>query len=108
MYGCGDSYFNSIANRKATKFMGIDDGAKYAIFKIDGKLERFIQVNYVGNASRKGWISVYQNKNKSIRLTIEVKSQKSVGDEDSFITGFITLENKGKKDIISFVGDSGC
>jgi hypothetical protein len=108
MIGCGSSYFLSMGDRKATKYIGVDDGAKYGLFKIGNKLERFTEVKFISIIPQKKWTSIYQNQSKSIILTIEVKNQKPTGDEDGFITGTITIEINGKKTIIPFVGDNGC
>lgn len=108
MSGCGGSFFLSIADSKSLRFIGVNDGAKYAVFKINGKLERLNQVKYITRGDNKGWTSIYKSQDKSINLIIQVKTQKAADDEDTFITGIITVDINGKKSNVPFVGDFGC
>jgi len=96
-----------MSDRKAEKYIGVNDLGKYAFIKINNKLLKFIQTKYSDMGKKHSWF--YQSQDKAITLTISVQTSKGEGSESSFITGTITLQTMdGKKTIIPFVGDTGC
>ncbi len=105
--GCNAALYRSMSERKSDKYIGVNDLGLLAYIKIGNKFERFVQIKYNSVGNKPVWL--YQNKDKSIQMKIEVKTKKKTGDESSFITGVMTIETKdGKKIVIPFVGDSGC
>jgi len=103
--GCRSCFYLSKIDKRLNKYIYVNDFAKYSFIKIGNQLEKFTLVkNY-----SIGKIDVYLYKNKSIQLKIEIKTKKVIGEEDTNVTGTMTVETSedGKK-IIDFIGDIGC
>lgn len=104
MVGAGCSFYRSANDQGLKKMVYVDNFVTKACMKINGKLIAFSLIkNYTENKKN---ISLYQNDHFGIKL--EYTQGDTIGDENNFVSGLITLtSDHQKKVVIKVVGLCG-
>lgn len=104
--GCACVFSKNENDYNSKKYIFVNDFAKYAFVKINGKLEEFELVN---NSEGKGENAYYVYMKGEIVLRIEITKKLPDGDESSKLIGKMILTNSnGLKTVVEFFGTCGC